>query len=191
MIYHKDNIRFGINQLKRMGLTTPESIEIAGFTKLNTVQPSHDSNIEYLKDNGTVNGKIDWVIIPLPSNLLASKLAVVKEKVLKDLKENLKNTIGKGFSSSALGVPYHYDIDKLQDQVNLIGAKLANREILINCTSQTDIKIPRMHTAIQCDIVFNDGVDWVESNKIRFWDYVTLLEVAEYSAAKDVVWVDL
>ena len=70
-------------------------------------------------------------------------------------------------------------------------AKLANREILINCTSQTDVKIPRMHTAIQCDIVFNDGVDWVESNKIRFWDYVTLLEVAEYSVAKDVVWVDL
>ena len=74
MIYVKNNKRYTVNQLRKMGVVEPLKV---GFSILQNVQPTYNRFTEKLVDtNGTVDNAIVYEIVPLS---LEEKVAVMSQ----------------------------------------------------------------------------------------------------------------
>lgn len=65
MVYVKDNKRYTVNQLRRMGITSPLN---SGFEKLRDIRPTYDNSKYKLVDKGTENNSIVWETVELTEN---------------------------------------------------------------------------------------------------------------------------
>lgn len=87
MLYVKNNKRYTINQLSRMGIKDPFN---HGINVLNTAKPAYDKNTHKAVDIGTENDSILWEIIPLSASEKEAKLKEAKE-ALKQLRKQAQN----------------------------------------------------------------------------------------------------
>ena len=93
-------------------------------------------------------------IEPIPESVI---LDLYKNDLINDLQAQTESDIINGFESDALGTMHHYDAS-LENQINLIGAVMANIDVYYSCTDQNGVKEMRLHTPEQIKQVFNDGV---------------------------------
>lgn len=71
----------------------------------------------------------------------------------------IRNHIEAGFTSSALGSPYHYDY-QLEDQINLADAVSLGTSVMYKCTDSSGNKTLVLHTASQIQTVRNDATNF-------------------------------
>jgi len=80
MLYVKNNKRYTINQLGRLGIKDPIK---HGVSVLGTAKPTYDRNTHKAVDAGTENNNIFWEIVPLSASEKEAKLKEAKEELKK------------------------------------------------------------------------------------------------------------
>lgn len=96
-------------------------------------------------------------------------LLQAKAKRILELKDDCTNYIQAGFTSNALGAGYTYDSALPQDQINLVGAKMAGIDMPFTCTDDQGYKSQKPHTVAQIGQVYLDGMIHLQSAKSRFY----------------------
>ncbi len=74
-----------------------------------------------------------------------------------EINSYIEKLIVKGFDSSALGTPYHYD-NQITDQVNLADAVTLGTSVMFKCTDATGKKALVQHTSSQIQDVRSDSI---------------------------------
>ncbi|MBL4761401.1 MAG: hypothetical protein JKY93_01720 [Gammaproteobacteria bacterium] len=127
------------------------------------------------ENQGWVSVELVGVLSKIPSKLLEIKAAC-------------ENAIVSGFSSSALGVAHYYQSDR-DDQINLIGAALANIDRPYRCTDDQSIDQFWPHTALQLQQVLADGAVAKQTYLEKTEQLKNQIHAAQTFAALDaIVW---
>jgi len=128
-------------------------------------------------------------ITPKSQAELDAQLALEKSYHIEQLNAACQAAIVGGFVSAALGVPHTYD-SNIEDQLNLIGAKGAGIDMPYKCADTAGLKTERLHTAVQIQQVFFDGVRWKQTNLYKCSALKAAVQAATTSAQVDaVVWL--
>jgi len=114
-----------------------------------------------------------------------------QNKKYDELSTACRSNITKGFISSALGAPHTYD-SMTEDQINLMGAKLAGIDLEYTCTDANGVKAKRLHTAAQIGQVFADGVQVVRACTTQYRTKKNAaMAAADETSLAAIVWEEI
>ena len=102
---------------------------------------------------------------PNPTELLEKS----KQLKIMGLKDDCTNYIQAGFTSNALGTAHVYDSALPQDQINLVGAKMAGIDMAFTCADGAGYKSQKLHTAAQITQVYIAAMMHLQTAKARFY----------------------
>lgn len=112
-----------------------------------------------------------------------------KQLRILELKDDCTNYIQAGFTSSALGSIHTYDSSLPQDQINLVGAKMAGIDMPFTCTDESGYKSQKPHTVAQIGQVYLAGMNHLQTAKSRFYARKISVEAATtIEEVSSVVW---
>lgn len=115
-------------------------------------------------------------------------LEQLKLQKIEQLKNGCNQSIRSGFQSDALGVNHTYS-SEVEDQLNLIGARLSNVALTFGCTDNTGKKNQKSHTAAQLKKVFDDGLTRKHQLMTRFYQLKAQVEAATTTQeVEGIVW---
>lgn len=105
-------------------------------------------------------------------------LDAAKQVKIEALKNDCTNYIQAGFNSAALGAVHVYDSALPQDQINLVGVKMAGIDMLFTCTDDQGYKSQKPHTVAQIGQVYLAGMIHLQTAKSRFYARKSAAEAA-------------
>lgn len=175
------------HQLEPQAILPPNTVKEFWTPNLHYIQDPDQRDGSSYGDRSSYVQKLDHYKAIL-NPVIELTLEEVKERKIAEIKSACNAVIRSGFQSDALGSVHSYSSD-LEDQLNLIGARLSNTPLTFGCTDNTNKKTQKSHTAAQLKKVFDDGLARKHQLMSRFYLLKGQVEVAvTKQAVEAIVW---